>query len=426
MKQWEERALLREQEDPRRRASVMGRLIEGLATQVPVLLGVLALLFLAAGLWHLVVPGEAGREVTLSTVTILVAALCGLEAFRTRGGNMAPERAHITAFAVALAATAVAFTHLVVTEDPAHSIGFVVILMAAGAFFQDGLRLAVAGFIVVMAWLVGFLIANPPPSTWPPVVMGILAATVMTALISTHRIRSLRRLESLNLELQDQIGFDPLTGIANRRAFHERLESLWERLSGEGAPLALILVDLDHFKNLNDTRGHGEGDAALRQVGGVLRMAVRSTEDLPARLGGEEFAVLLPRTKEEHALLVAERIRDAVSYTRIPNPGTANGETLTASLGVALAWPMDGGDAADLMTRADRALYKAKEGGRNQVVVDDGRAPPPPTHPFQSELERSIPEFRIDDGELPPETDDPFHPRRVSVPDTSGAPGRER
>jgi diguanylate cyclase (GGDEF)-like protein len=425
MKQWEERALLREQEDPRRRASVMSRLIEGLAMQVPVLLGVLAALFLLAGIWHLVAPGNEERQIALAAVTLAVAALCGFEAFRTRGGNMAPERAHITAFAIALGAAAVAFSHLVLTEDPAHSIGFVVILMAAGAFFQDGLRLAVAGFVVVLAWLVGFLIVNPPPSTWPPVVMGVVAATVMTALISTHRIRSLRRLESLNLELQDQIGFDPLTGIANRRAFHERLEAIWERLSGEPVPLALILMDLDHFKNLNDTRGHIEGDAALRQVGGVLRMAVRSTEDLPARIGGEEFAVLLPRTREEHALLVAERIRDAVSYTRIPNPGTPTGETLSASLGVALAWPSDGEDPSALMQRADRALYKAKEGGRNQVVVDDGRPPPPPTRPFQADLERTIPGFETSPEDFPPETDDPFHPRRVSVPDTSGTPPRE-
>ncbi len=408
MNHWEERALLREQEDPRRRATVMEHLVQELVNQVSPLLGAMAAIYLVVGAWHLRFFATGGDARTLAAVSLGVAVLCAFGAWRTRGGNVAPERAHIAAFAVALAAAAVSFAHLAITRDPLHSAGFMIILMAAGAFFQDGLRLAVAACIVLLAWVVGFLIADPGAAAWPPAAMGILASLVMTAIISTNRLRGFRRMSSLNLELQAQIGFDPLTGIANRRAFHERLEALWERLAGEGASLALILVDLDHFKNLNDTRGHGEGDAALRQVGGVLRMAVRSTEDLPARLGGEEFAVLLPRTKEEHAILVAERIRDAVSYTRIPNPGTANGDTLTASLGVAVAWPQDGGKATDLLDRADTALYKAKNEGRNKVVVDEGVKPPPPPAPYQAHLEREFLVSDVDEEALPPATDDPF------------------
>jgi diguanylate cyclase (GGDEF)-like protein len=417
MKEWEERALLREQEDPRRRATVMGRLIQGLASQITVMLVSVSAICMVVAAWHILAPEGGVDHRDLAIVSLIVGLACGVGAYRTRGGVLSPDRVHITAFAVALAAVAVSFAHLVVTRDPVHTAGFVIILMASGAFFQDGLRLAVAGVVVLLAWFVGFLIAEPPSATWPAALTAMAAAAIMTTVISAHRIRSLRRLESLNLELQAQIGFDPLTGIANRRAFHERLEALWDRLAGEGASLALILIDLDHFKNLNDTRGHGEGDAALRQVGGVLRMAVRSTEDLPARLGGEEFAVLLPRTKEEHALLVAERIRDAVMYTRIPNPGTANGETLTASLGVALAWPMDGGSASELLDRADQALYRAKHEGRNRVALDDGRTPPAPASAFQAGFERTLPAFEVSDGDLPPDTDDPFHPRRVPAAD---------
>jgi diguanylate cyclase (GGDEF)-like protein len=408
MNHWEERALLREQEDPRRRKTVMEHLVQELATQVSPLLGTMAGLFLVVGAWHLRSFGEGGDPRTLAAVSLGVALLCAVGSWRARRGNVAPEWAHIAAFAAALAAAAVTFAHLTVTGDPLHSAGFMIILMAAGAFFQDALRLGVAAVIVLMAWIVGFLLADPAPGAWPPVLMGITAATVMGSIISAYRLRGFRRLSSLNLELQAQIGFDPLTGIANRRAFHERLEALWERLAGEGASLALILVDLDHFKNLNDTRGHGEGDAALRQVGGVLRMAVRSTEDLPARLGGEEFAVLLPRTKEEHAVLVAERIRDAVSYTRIPNPGTPNGDTLSASLGVAVAWPQDGGEASDLLDRADTALYRAKNEGRNRVVVDEGRKPPPPPSHYQHHVETDLLEIEVDEEALPPATDDPF------------------
>ena len=386
----------------------MERLVEGLAAQIPTLLATATLLFGAVAVWHLLFARERPDAVALGVLTLLVTVACAAAAFWTRGGTMAPERAHITLFALTLMAAAVSFAHLAMTGDPAHSFSFMIILMAAGAFFQDGSRLAVAVGVVLLGWLVGILMVDPSVTSLAPAALGMFAALVLTTIISSYRIRALRRLESLNLELQDQIGFDALTGIANRRAFNERLENLWERLAGEDQPLALIMMDLDDFKNLNDTRGHGEGDAALRQMGGVLRMGVRSTEDLPARLGGEEFAVLLPRTIEEHAIMVAERIRAAVMYTHIPNPGTGapgtdGEEILTASLGVALAWPRDGGEPSELMDRADRALYKAKNGGRNRVVVDDGRKPPDRA-PYHDYFEKPVP------GLEPREDGVPEHP----------------
>lgn len=383
MNQWEKRARLSEQEDPRRRQGVADHLVERLASQLPLLLGALSLLYAAAGAWHLLtaLEGEGlGAVQNLGLFTLGVGAICGIGAWRTRGGNMAAERANVTAFTLTLTATAVSFGHIAVTQDPAHTAGFMLIIMTAAALFQDGWRLAVAWVVVTLAWAVGYAVAEPPVGVWPVWLMGMFAASLMGWLVSAQRIRAFWRMASLNLELQTQIGLDPLTGIANRRAFQERIEALWERLAGEGDGLALIMVDLDDFKNLNDTRGHVEGDAALRQMGGVLRMAVRSTEDLPARLGGEEFAVILPRTRAEHALLVAERIRDAVVYTKIPNPGTPHGGILSASLGVALARPVDGGKPSDLMDRADKALYSAKAGGRNMVVIVDGTAPSPPAH----------------------------------------------
>jgi len=370
MTDWEARARLRDQEDPRRRATVMDRLKQGLAAQLPFIMGALAFLCAVLGFWHLVGPGGGGALSFPAVVTLSVGVGMAFGAWLTRGGNLASDQAHMLLFLVALLATTISFVHLTSSENPVHSVSFALILLASAAFFQDGLRLAVVVAITLGAWYVGMRLSAPPAGVWPPVTFAMLSTVVLVWLTSTFRIRELRRLESLNLELHAQIGFDPLTGIANRRAFNERLQGLWKRLEVERGSLALILVDLDHFKNLNDTRGHGEGDAALRQVGGVLRMAVRSTEDLPARLGGEEFAILLPRTKLEHALLVAERVRDAVSFTRIPNPGTPNGDTLSASLGVAMAWPGDGRDPSDLMERADAALYQAKNEGRDRVVVD--------------------------------------------------------
>ncbi|MFW5905071.1 MAG: GGDEF domain-containing protein, partial [bacterium] len=316
---------------------------------------------------------------------------CGVGAARTRRGNLDPGRVHGVLLAATLVAAVIAFLHLVITRDPAHSAAFALILLTSGAFYQDGQRLAEAGIGVLLLWVIGMWRVGPFPAGLAPAGMTMGSAVLLTTVISLHRLRAFRRLQALNLELRDQMDFDPLTGIANRRGFTDRLSVLWKRLEVENGPLALIMVDLDHFKNLNDTRGHGEGDGALRQMGGVLRMATRSTEDLPARLGGEEFGVLLPGTSEEHAILIAERIRDGVQYTHIPNPGTGDEGILTASLGVAVAWPRDGGTPSELVDRADQALYQAKHGGRNRVVVWEERREPPQLAPYQLHFDRTIP-----------------------------------
>ena len=386
MNEWEERAVLRKPEDPRRGDQVQGRPLEGLAAQIPMLLGVLGTLYAITTSWHLVATGREATTPLLVGVSLAATlALAGAWRVWSRDDGPSPESAHRFLFLVVAVAITVSFVHLAVTQDPLHSIGFALILLAIAALFQDGARLLVAGLLTLAAWVVALQLAGLPRESWPILGMGMLGAAGLGGVMRVYRIRELHRLESRNRELQMQIGFDALTGIANRRAFDERLTALWMRLAREEASLALILVDLDDFKNLNDTRGHGEGDAALRQIGGVLRMVVRSTEDVPARLGGEEFAILLPRTRMEHALLVAERLREAVAFTRIPNPGAPAGDRLSASIGVAMAWPSDGGAAAELFQRADSALYRAKAEGRDRVVVDPSghRAPrtPDPTIP---------------------------------------------
>lgn len=422
MKQWEQRALLREQEDPRRRASVTGRLVEGLATLLPVILAVVGGLLLVTGVWHLGGVRESTGRLVLALVSLGGGIGCGVAAVRTRVGTVEPARAHDVLLITTLLVAGVAFSHLVITRDPAHSATFAIILIAAGAFYQNGAHLAVAGLVVIVLWTIGLGLVDPLPGGLAPAGMAMLSALILTTVISVNRLRALRRLQSLNLELKDQIGFDPLTGIANRRAFGERLEALWEQLQAEPEPLALVMMDLDDFKNLNDTRGHGEGDGALRQIGGVLRMAVRSTEDLPARLGGEEFAVLLPRTGEAHAAMIAERIREGVQYTDIPNPGAWGDGILTGSLGVALMWPRDGGVPSDLLDRADQALYRAKHGGRNRVVMWEPEHGAAVRAPYQADFDRPLPTGPVHDEELPPETDDPFQlgrkrPSRAPAPD---------
>ncbi len=158
---------------------------------------------------------------------------------------------------------------------------------------------------------------------------------------------------------------DGLTGLANRRVLFERLEAERARSHRYEHGLALALLDVDHFKQVNDRHGHPAGDEVLRQVAAALRELARET-DLPARHGGEEFAIVLPATGEPGARALAERLRERVQALEVPWQDEAL--RVTASLGVsALEGEADTVDA--LVSRADRALYAAKEGGRNRVVA---------------------------------------------------------
>lgn len=165
-------------------------------------------------------------------------------------------------------------------------------------------------------------------------------------------------------QVKSMADHDGLTRIANRRRFEERLEEEAQRHGRYELPLSLILLDLDHFKNINDTYGHQTGDAVLRGMAGLLLESLRSS-DLPARYGGEEFAVILPHTSREQAVFLAERIRQRVSQRNFSE--TKDPVRLTVSAGVAALEP--GARGQDLVSLADQALYLAKNGGRNRVVV---------------------------------------------------------
>lgn len=157
---------------------------------------------------------------------------------------------------------------------------------------------------------------------------------------------------------------DALTGLPNRRAFDEALAREVARAERGGAPLAVVALDVDHFKRVNDLHGHAAGDAALEAVAGRARDALRAG-DLLARVGGEEFAALLPGAALADAREVAERIRGAVSASPVVVTAAAVPLVLTVSLGCATLGPGEG--AAALVARADARLYDAKHGGRNRV-----------------------------------------------------------
>lgn len=165
---------------------------------------------------------------------------------------------------------------------------------------------------------------------------------------------------------------DALTGLANRRAFAQQLDAALEQAQ-DGAPGMVIMFDLDHFKRVNDTYGHAAGDKVLVHLAQILRGQALREDDLPARLGGEEFAVLLPHTSADDAVAVAERLRLALEHSHIDS---GEGRTIRVTLSAGLA-PL-AGDAEHSLALADAALYQAKNSGRNRVVVADAAVPAQP------------------------------------------------
>jgi len=180
--------------------------------------------------------------------------------------------------------------------------------------------------------------------------------------------RQLNRLSERMVQLARE---DGLTGLANRRHFNDSFMIEWERARREQQALALVFVDVDHFKAYNDNHGHLEGDRALVAVAAAIKPLARRAGDLAARYGGEEFVLLLPNTPASGAREVADELLAAVDGRRIPHKASSVGPYVSVSIGVASMVPDVHLAPSQLIDCADAALYAAKEGGRHQVVVND-------------------------------------------------------
>lgn len=176
------------------------------------------------------------------------------------------------------------------------------------------------------------------------------------------------QLMDANMELGRMAQQDGLTGVGNRRAFDQRLSAEWARAARSGTALALLMIDVDHFKKYNDGYGHQLGDECLRKVAEILRGAVTRASDFTARYGGEEFAILLPDTDEAGAMEVAVHIRLRLAEAAIPHAFSLTSPHVTVSIGLASVVPLLGVAPDHLVAGADRALYRAKDAGRNRAV----------------------------------------------------------
>lgn len=180
--------------------------------------------------------------------------------------------------------------------------------------------------------------------------------------------RYAQQLREANVTLERLLQTDGLTGLANRRLFDQRLEQEWQRARRHGNPLALLMIDVDHFKPLNDMLGHVAGDVCLRAIGQALSGCATRSSDLVARYGGEEFALLLPHATHDEAVALAERCLAAVDAAGLKHPGSPISDHVTVSVGLAMASFDDTGDGdpQSLVKRADQALYRAKSLGRHR------------------------------------------------------------
>jgi diguanylate cyclase (GGDEF)-like protein len=207
-----------------------------------------------------------------------------------------------------------------------------------------------------------------PPDVFYRGLVWVFLANALGFTAANSLQRSQRMQYAQGLVMRHLLSTDAMTGIANRRRFDTALEREWRRCRRAGAPVSLLMIDVDHFKAYNDYCGHPQGDACLRQLAHLLVDTVSRPGDIVARYGGEEFVVLMPEIGTAGALAVANKLAAALRHADIAHPRSPAGPRLTISIGAATVKNLSG-EPASLVEFADRLLYAAKAAGRNQVSV---------------------------------------------------------
>lgn len=352
--------------------------------QLAILLGLAALL--ACGVidpfWQ---PSVSGQLWTVRLLTVIpLTGLLLLSRLALGEKHMQPLAALASCLAVAglvgLSITSLEpFCHY---YSSAITLVMLIVFVLSRLQFGWGVGSALAMMAILNIGLFGF--SRHPDLKIAVINNFVFAASAVFALVGTFLIeRSLRQnylqarllnlqnsgLEESNLRLQYLTAIDGLTQIANRRSLDMTLTTEWQRAMRKGEPLGVVMIDVDHFKLFNDTYGHQAGDHCLQGVAGTLKDFARRPGDLAARYGGEEFVLVLTNNTAAQAQGVAERVRDKILALAIPHQCSSHG-SVTASFGVASIVPTAQMNPEALLLAADQALYKAKESGRNRVVVN--------------------------------------------------------
>lgn len=184
-----------------------------------------------------------------------------------------------------------------------------------------------------------------------------------------QKIEELINLRESNYKLEKLSLFDALTGIANRRNFDQTLEKEWKLAIKEQGVISVIMLDIDFFKQYNDTYGHLQGDACLKEIAAALVECVNKETYFAARYGGEEFVIVLSNADKERAMEVAEKVRDKIESLKIEHQNSKVSKYVTVSLGVNTVHPIKHSNMVEFLSGADEALYKAKQSGRNKACL---------------------------------------------------------
>lgn len=223
----------------------------------------------------------------------------------------------------------------------------------------------------VVAAIITHIIAGDYDLTWIKVISVSIAnlfAVLFAAYYEKERTENEAELLQKNREIEILSNHDGLTGLFNRRYFDRAFHNEFFRALREHQPLALLIGDIDYFKNYNDSFGHLQGDSCLVEVADAIRSSINRTTDAATRYGGEEFAILLPNTNLKGAMIVAHRISEKMLEKGIPHPLSDVAKTVTLSLGVSVIEQDTDREPSDLVNRADRALYTSKFNGRNRIT----------------------------------------------------------
>lgn len=321
----------------------------------------------------------------VTPIVLLVAMLV-----KSRRGAFLRESA--TSFLCVLGAVSILYLHHDVSASVSvdAQTGMILVLLVANCMLRIDLPYAaVTSLIIALLDVLSLVRDVEIPVSSKMVSGGMLVWVAMLTLTANYTMSRERRFSYLlqlrgrlqrgmladaNAELLALSSTDRLTGLPNRRAYDERLIELWQLSLERKHPISAVMVDVDHFKKLNDTHGHPYGDRVLQRVGSLMQQALRAEDDFVARFGGEEFVILLPDADPDMALKVAERIRTLVQVAGSPalqrdTVLPAQEVWATVSCGVATAWPSATLDPHRLIADADAAMYRAKQEGRNRVCT---------------------------------------------------------